>query len=120
MGTTQALVTVSPPHGPSISYFFPIRIGAAIRLTVIRFGCDASIPCEAVFCTCSVIHRMQVGFPFANCCCFLWYTQGLSRSNYAICIVHTSLQSVRTSLPNYYVWVTMFIWYMLDVLVVHS
>jgi len=59
MGTTQALVTVSrPSHGPSISYFFPIRIGAAIRLTVIRFGCDASIPSEVVFHTCSVIHRM--------------------------------------------------------------
>jgi len=100
MGTTQALVTVSRP--PSIFYFFPVRIGAAIRVLVIRFGCDASIPCEAVFRTCSVIHCMQVGFPFANCCCFLWYTQVLFRSNYAICTVHISLQSVRTPLPNYY------------------
>jgi hypothetical protein len=62
------------------SIFFPVRIGASIRVYVIRFGCDASIPCEVVFHTCSVIHRMQVGFPFANCCCFLWYTQVLFRS----------------------------------------
>jgi hypothetical protein len=72
--------------------FSPVRIGASIQVPVIRFGCDASIPCQVVFHTCSVIHRMQVGFPFANCCCFLWYTQVLFRSSYAICTVPISLQ----------------------------